>query len=122
MTTTSNAPRFKGPYRDLLVELADFVDTLWQEHGTSFVKAGDDRVYAFGGNGFILVLDELKWEGLIELITPKGALSIKPGDGGQYEVISTITDEKMIRQILRDGRDGLKSYYETRYWSTPSPS
>jgi hypothetical protein len=106
----------------LLTELADFIDGLWREHGTSFVKAGDDRVYAFGGNGFILVLDELKWEGLVELITPRGALSIKPGDDGQYQVISATGDEKTIKQILREGRDGLKSYYENRYWSTPSPS
>jgi hypothetical protein len=122
MTTTSTAPRFKGAYKDLLTEMADFIDGLWQEHGTSFVKAGDDRVYALGGEGYVLVLDESKWEGLIELITPKGALSIKPGDDGQYQVNSTIADEKTIKQILRDGIDGLKSYYDNRYWSTPSPS
>ncbi|HYP26859.1 MAG TPA: hypothetical protein VE262_09085 [Blastocatellia bacterium] len=122
MTTTSAAPHFKGTYKDLLTEMAEFIDGLWQEHGTSFVKAGDDRVYAFGGKGYVLVLDESKWDGLVELITPKGALSIKPGDDGQYQVSSTIADEKTIKQILRDGIDGLKSYYDNRYWSTPSPS
>ena len=120
--TTTTTPRFKGVYKDLLTELADFIDGLWQEHGTSFVKAGDDRVYAFGGNGFILVLDESKWDGQIELIAPKGALSIKPGDDGQFQVTSGAPDEKSIKQILRDGIDGLKSYYENRYWSTPTPS
>lgn len=122
MTTTSTAPRFKGAYKDLLTEMAELIDDLWQEHGTSFVKAGDDRVYAFGGNGYVLVLDESKWDGMVELITPKGALSVKPDEGGQHQVTSTITDEKTIKQILRDGIDGLRSYYENRYWSTPSPS
>ena len=56
MTTTSTGPRFKGAYKDLLTELADFIDGLWQEHGTSFVKAGDDRVYAFGGEDSCLCL------------------------------------------------------------------
>ena len=122
MTTTSIAPRFKGAYKDLLTELAEFIDGLCQDHDTSFVKAGDDKVYAFGGGGFVLVLDQSKWEGMIELITPKGGLSIKPGDDGQFQVTSTASDEKAIKQILRDGIDGLKSYYENRYWSTPSPS
>jgi hypothetical protein len=115
MTTTSIAPRFKGAYKDLLIELAATIETLWEEHGTSFVKAGDDKVFALGGEGFILVLDESKW-------APKGALSIKPGEDGQFQVSSAASDEKAIKQILREGIDGLKHYYETRYWSTPSSS
>ncbi len=116
--TTSNL-NLQGPYKDLLKELADLIDELWATHGMSFVKAGDDRVYAFGGDGYIVVLDETKWEGLIEFITPKGTLSIKPDETGQIVVTSSLPDEKATKELLQDGIKGLSRYYEKRYWSTP---
>ena len=116
--TTSNL-NLKGPYEELLKELADLIDELWKTHGMSFVKAGDDRVYAFGGDGYIVVLDESKWEGLIEFITPKGTLSIKPDETGRIGVVSSLPDEKATKELLKDGIKGLSGYYEKRYWSTP---
>ena len=118
MTTTATIPSFTGPYSKLLTELADLIDWLWVEHGTSFVKAGDDKVYAFGGNGIALVLDGHKWQGLIELSTPKGMIAVRPGDDGAVAV-STNLDEEAAKQLLRESIDGLRSYYERRYWSTP---
>lgn len=121
MTNSSTQPNFSGPHKELLTELAGLIDWLWNEHGMSFVKAGDDKVYAFGGNGYIIVLDESKWQGLIEFITPKGTLTLKPGDDGAISITSS-QDEKSVKQILRDGINGLKEYYSKRYWSTPKAS
>ena len=119
MTTTAVQDRFRGPYQKNLTELAELIDWLWSEHDKSFVKAGDDRVYAFGGNGYILVLDESKWDGSIEFITPSGTLTIKPGEGGVIAVEAANQDEKGIKQLLKSGTEGLRGYYERRYWSTP---
>ena len=119
MTTTSTQSKFSGPYKEMLSDLAGLIEWLWAEHDKSFVKAGDDKVYAFGGNGYILVLDESRWDGLIELMTPKGAFTIKPGDEGKIEVTSTIQDEKQSKQLFKDALDAIKKYYEERYWSTP---
>jgi len=120
MTTTVTAPNFEGAYKDGLSKLASVIDWLQTEHDKSYVKAGDDKVYAFGGDGFVLVLDESRWKGLIELITPKGSLSIKPGDDGRIAVTSTVEGEAAIKGILREGAEGLRRYYENRYWSTPN--
>ena len=122
MTTTADQDRFRGPYQKHLIELAELIDWLWSEHDKSFVKAGDDRVYAFGGNGYILVLDESKWDGTIEFITPSGTLTIKPGEGGKTSVEAANQDEKGVKQILKSGTEGLRGYYERRYWSTPKPA
>jgi hypothetical protein len=122
MTTTAIKPDLKGPFQKQLTELADLIDWLWEEHGMSFVKAGDDRVYAFGGNGYILVLDELKWQGLIEFVTPKGALTIKPAEGGGLNVTGANQDEKAIKVLLEEGTAEVRKYYENRYWSTPNVS
>jgi hypothetical protein len=88
----------------------------------SFVKAGDDKVYAYGGNGYILVLDETRWEGLIEIITPGGAVTIKPDESGNITVSGTSQDEKTIKAILNDAISRLREYYEKRYWRSPDVS
>jgi hypothetical protein len=120
MTRTATERNFEGPYKELLSELASLIVWLQAEHDKSYVKAGDDKVYAYGGSGFVLVLDESVWDGLIELVTPVGALSVKPGDDGKVSVTSAVEGEAAVKDILRKGVDGLRTYYENRYWSTPT--
>ena len=122
MTRTSSEQTFEGPFKGLLTELASLIDWLQTEHDKSYVKAGDDKVYAFGGDGFVIVMDESRWDGLIEMITPKGNLSLKPGDDGKVSVSSPVESEVPVKDILRQGIDGLRRYYENRYWSTPTTS
>jgi hypothetical protein len=118
--TITTEREFDGPYKELLSELASLIDWLQKEHDKSYVKAGDDKVYAFGGDGFVVVLDERVWDGLIELITPKGGVSIKPGDDGKISVTSAAEGEVAVKQIIREGMDGVRKVYENRYWSTPT--
>jgi hypothetical protein len=113
---------FSGPYKEELSELAAVIDWLWREHDKSFVKAGDDKVYAFGGDGYTLVLDDRKWAGLIELITPGGSLQIKSEADGKVTVVSASEDITANRKVIKDGAAGLKHYYENRYWNTPKTS
>jgi hypothetical protein len=118
MTATSTL-NFEAPYKEQLTELAGLIDWLQSEHDQSFVKAGDDKVFAFGGGGFVVVLDERVWMGLIELVTPGGSVSIKPGDDGKIKVTSTVEGEAATKQIIKDGVEGIRRNYENRYWSTP---
>ncbi|MFY9609716.1 MAG: hypothetical protein WAU45_14005 [Blastocatellia bacterium] len=119
MTSKSTDVDFKGPYERPLVELADLIEWLEAKHDKSFVKAGDDKVYAYGGDGFVLVFDETTWRGLIELSTPKGAVSIKQNGEGSLLVQGSSQDEKELANLLQDGVKGLRNYYENRYWATP---
>jgi hypothetical protein len=122
MTSSATEQNFSGPYQQQLGELAELMEWLWSEHDKSFVKAGDDKVYAFGGNGYTLVLDESKWQGLIEFLTPKGAMTIKPDENGKITVTGPSQDEKAVKELLKDGIQGVRQYYENRYWSTPKTS
>ncbi|HLG13565.1 MAG TPA: hypothetical protein VJH03_03445 [Blastocatellia bacterium] len=117
--TSQAQPTFGGVYADLLNELRELIDHLWTEYGVSFVKAGDDRVYAFGGDGYVVVLDEMKWNGSIEFLTPGSTLTIKPAENGQFSIVGSNQDEAANRHVLREGIDGLRKYYGNRYWSTP---
>ena len=122
MTQTAKERNFEGPFKKQLAELADLIDWLLTEHDKSYVKAGDDKVYAYGGDGFVLVMDESVWSGLIEMITPKGGLSIKPSEDGKTSVTSAAEGDAAIRQLLKEGINGIRTYYEGRYWSTPKTS
>ena len=122
MTTTSTKRDFAGPYNALLTELAELIEWLWAEHDQSFVKAGDNKVYAFGDNGYVLVFDESQWDGMIEFMAPTGAFTIKPGDDGKINVTSTIADEQASKQLFKETLDYIRGYYEKRYWRTPKTS
>jgi hypothetical protein len=115
---TSDA-EFSEPYQDVLAELAQLIDWVFAEHDVSFVKAGDDKVYAFGGNGYVLVLDQRRWQGLIELLTPKATITIKPGEDGKTSITAPGLDQEAIKQAIREGVKGIRDYYEKRYWRTP---
>jgi hypothetical protein len=122
MTTAPIRVDFSGPYSAELEQVAELMDWLSANHRMSFVKAGDDKVYAYGGKGYVLVFDESKWQGLIEIIAPGGAVTLKPDESGKITVTGTAQDEKAIKAILKDASLTLKSYYEDRYWSTPDIS
>lgn len=122
MTQTATGTNFDGPFKKQLAELADLINWLHTEHDKSYVKAGDDKVFAYGGDGFVLVMDESAWKGLIEMITPKGGLSIKPSEDGKISVTSAVEGDAAIRQLLKDGISGIRTYYDDRYWSTPKTS
>ena len=110
---------FSGPYKDLLAELATLIDWVRANHDTSYVKAGDNAVYSYGGNGYIVVFDEMLWRGLVELQTPDCTFAIKPGEDGKVAVTSSNADEKVSKQQFTDAIKAMRDYYETRYWSTP---
>ncbi len=119
MAETPSQIEFKGKFRNELASLRDLLDRLWNEHGVSFVKAGDDKVYAFGGNHSVIVFDESKWAGLIELITPSGGVIIKPGETGEYNISGNNLDDQSILKILNEGITEITEFYQQRYWKTP---
>lgn len=99
-------------------ELDDFIEVVeWMhgEHRVSFVQAGDERIYAYGGRGFVVVLSERVFDGLVELETPRGALRVAPDASGALAV-TVASPAGDAAAILRDACTGFRRYYEKRYW------
>ena len=119
MTTESGSSQFKGPFKQALSELAATLDDISADHGTSFVKAGDDKVYAMGGDGYVVVLDERKWEGLVEVLTPDSTISVRPGADGSHEALAPNLEKKAVTEKLRQATAAIRDYYDKRYWRTP---
>jgi hypothetical protein len=83
----------------------------------SYVLAGSDRIYAYGANGYTVVISERVFEGLVELMTPFGALRIEPDANGL--VAATPVSEAQSRtpaEILGLATRELTNYYLRRYW------
>jgi hypothetical protein len=117
---TVNQPNFAGPFEGALTKLAAAIDEIWSDHGTSFVKAGDDKVYALGGAGYIVVFDENRWAGLVEVLTPKVTISIRPApDQSTLSVTAPDVDEPKLNQLLDETAEAIGNYYGKRYWRTP---
>jgi hypothetical protein len=117
---SANQPNFEGPFEAALTKLAATIDELWSDHGTSFVKAGDDRVYALGGGGYIVVFDENRWAGLVEVLTPKVTISIRPLEGqSTLSVTAPEVEQARLNQLLEETAEAIASYYGKRYWHTP---
>src|SRR5262249_15609352 len=117
---SANQPDFTGPFEGALKKLAATIDEIWADHGTSFVKAGDDKVYAMGGAGYIVVFDENRWGGLVEVLTPKVTISVRSVAGqSTLSVTAPDVDETRLNQLLEESSEALSSYYGKRYWHTP---
>ncbi|MEW6129209.1 MAG: hypothetical protein AB1757_19370 [Acidobacteriota bacterium] len=117
MSTSIDKLSFKGKFSKELSSLQELMEKLWSEHGVSFVKAGDERVYAFGGNKSVIVFDESKWHGTIEMATPKGIITIKPEANGEYLVTGNNLDDESLKTALVEGTDEIRKYYDNRYWN-----
>jgi hypothetical protein len=113
---------FSGPYKALLGELSELIDWLRATHDLSFVKAGDNAVYAYGGDGNVVVFDESIWGGLVELLTPGGTFAIKADAEGKITTTSSNADEKASKQSFKAAIAAIRGYYESRYWKTPDTS
>jgi hypothetical protein len=117
---SAKQPNFAGPFEAALTKLAGTIDELWSDHGTSFVEAGDDKVYALGGAGYIVVFDENRWGGLVEVLTPKVTISIRPVEGqSALSVTAPEVDEARLNQLLEETAEAIANYYGKRYWHTP---
>ena len=119
MSKNPNSPVFAGPYKELLGELSNLITWLGEKHDLSFVKAGDNEVFAYGGNGYVVIFDETLWQGLVELSAPGCTFAIKPGENGQVTVTSSDADEKTSKKVFKEAVAAIRKYYESRYWRAP---
>ena len=100
MSKVETQYNFSGPYKGLLGELSELIDWLNADHDVSFVKAGDNALFAYGGDGFVVIFNETIWGGLVELLTPGCTFAIKPGEDDK--IIGVLTGTGGIAEHLRE--------------------
>ena len=107
-------PVFAGEHTELLSETYDLIVRLWNEHYTSPIFAGDEMIFALGGNGYTIVLSHLGFQTLVELQTPVGNVDLRPDPASGTVSIAKVDspDELPANEILRELSRGLIDYYE----------
>jgi hypothetical protein len=101
-----------------LTEFVDAVEVVHREHRVDPVRAGDEFIFAYGGNGYVVILSESVFGGLVELATPVGALRVEPDAAGAISVALVDPNNRAPASVLlSDGARQLLRYYARRYWS-----
>lgn len=107
-------PTFTGDHIDLLNQTYDLISRLWAEHYTSPIFAGDEMIFALGGNGYTVVLSHLGFQTLVELQTPRGSVDLRPDPvSGEVSIARVESpDDLPANEILRELSRGLTDYYQ----------
>jgi hypothetical protein len=99
---------------DALVEL---VTRLHRDHTVSYVAAGDDRIYAYGGNGFCAVVSQELFADVVELETPTGRIRVQPDESGSLTVAAEDGDDpRPVDERIAEATRAIDGYYRRRYW------
>jgi hypothetical protein len=117
MSTMAGRPRRASDTPGVLDDFIDVVEHLHRDHRVSFVQAGDEKIFAYGGGGYVLVISELVFGGLVELQTPTASLRVEPDASGALTVVVVTPEGGSAASILEDGCAGLRRYYGKRYWT-----
>lgn len=100
-----------------LLDLLNIVDWLHADHRTSFIAAGDQKVFAYGGNGYTLVCSDRLFDDVIELTTPNDSVRIEPDSTGRLKaalVGDPVTSD--LSAVLEQASVHIRLYYKRRYW------
>jgi hypothetical protein len=102
-----------------LAEFVELIERLHREHTVSFIAAGDEKVYAYGGNGYDVIVSQDLFRGLVELETPTGTLRIEPDESGALAVRADDgEDQRPVDERLAEATRSIELYYRRRYWKT----
>ena len=96
--------------------LVETISRIHRDYRVSFIAAGDERIYAYGGRGFVAVLSDREFEALVEIETPTGTLRVAPNLDGEIEVVAGGEDPRPLGERIAEARANLDGYYARRYW------
>ena len=117
MTDGHKTPQLAPDAPPQLVDLVAAVERAHADHRVSFIAAGDEKIYAYGGNGTVAIVSENLFGGLVELETPAGPVRVEPDVEGRITVTSVPGDAVVdIGTLLSDAAKSIERYYARRYW------
>ena len=118
MASSQNSPvRFALDAPAELAALVECVETVHREHPVSFILAGNNKIYAYGANGYTVVLSEEMFGALVEVSTARGDLRIEPDEDGVVTVRAVAEGaSQSAGELLAAVTRELQGYYTRRYW------
>jgi len=108
-------PEFASDHQVLLVYFYELLTSLWEEHYTSPIFAGDEMIFALGGNGYETVFSHMGFGGLVEIRSPHANIDLRPTPHDDKQVVGISRFESAggmnPDEALRDFFKGIIDYY-----------
>ena len=109
-------PEFALDHQVLLDYFYELLTSLWEQHYTSPIFAGDEMVFALGGNGYETVFSHQGFGGLIEIRSPYANIDLRPAAQDEKSVVAISrfesADGMTVDDALRDFFSGIIAYYK----------
>ena len=80
-------PEFASDHQVLLVYFYELLTSLWEEHYTSPIFAGDEMIFALGGNGYETVFSHMGFGALVEIRSPHANIDLRPMPHDDKQVV-----------------------------------
>lgn len=97
-----------------LARLVEVIERLHRDHTVSFIAAGDEKIYAYGGGGYIAIVPEAVFDGVVDVETPTKKFRIEPGDAGRRIPAGVADGDVPADAELADAAEGFERYYARR--------
>lgn len=97
-----------------LERLVAVIERLHREHTVSFIAAGDEKIYAYGGGGYVAIVSDRLFDGVVDIETPAGSFRIEPGEDGRPAVAAVGDGSVPTERDLEVASDGFERYYARR--------
>lgn len=97
-----------------LARLVDVVERLHRDHTVSFIAAGEEKIYAYGGGGFVAIVSDRLFDGIVDIETPTTKFRVeRDADGRTVAVLATGEGEPTAHELAA-AADGFERYYARR--------
>lgn len=108
-------PQFAADHQVLLDYFYELLTSLWEQHYTSPIFAGDEMIFALGGNGYETVFSHLGFGALVEIRSPHATIDLRPTAQDDKTVVGISrfesADGMNTEAALRDFFKGIIDYY-----------
>lgn len=111
---TDESPSASAKSSPALDRLVEVIERLHRDHRVSFIAAGDQRVYAYGGGGYVAIVSDQLFDGAVDIEAPTMKLRVERDADGRLVATSATAPEGPADGDLSDIADGLERYYARR--------
>ena len=111
---TDESPSASANASPALDRLVEVIERLHRDHRVSFIAAGDQRVYAYGGGGYVAMVSDQLFDAAVDIESPTVKMRVERDADGRLVATSATAPEGPTVGDLSDIADGLERYYSRR--------
>jgi hypothetical protein len=100
-----------------LARLVEVVERLHRDHTVSFIAAGDEKIYAYGGGGFIAIVSDRLFDDPVDVETPTAKFRIERDADGRMTAVSVTGEDVPTAKDFVSAAEGFERYYARRIGS-----